>query len=92
MKSNEGGNGTVALNDVWAMDVTVPFNKLRWEEIKPREGMGSIPSPRGYHTSNLVGNVMVIIGGSDGRDCYSDIWVMDLGTRLFRQPMSTRGD
>lgn len=80
-----GGNGTVALNDVWAMDVTVPFNKLRWEEIKPREGMGPIPRPRGYHTSNLVGNVMVIIGGSDGRDCYSDIWVMDLDTGLWKE-------
>ncbi|KAG8744929.1 hypothetical protein FRC10_009164 [Ceratobasidium sp. 414] len=78
-----GGNGTVALNDVWAMDVTVPFDKLRWEQIKPREGV--VPSPRGYHTSNLVGNVMVIIGGSDGRDCYSDIWVMDLDTGLWKE-------
>ncbi|KAG8699065.1 hypothetical protein FRC09_006854 [Ceratobasidium sp. 395] len=78
-----GGNGTVALNDVWAMDVTVPFDKLRWEQIKPREG--AVPKPRGYHTSNLVGNVMVIIGGSDGRDCYSDIWVMDLDTGLWKE-------
>lgn len=81
--SHVGGNGTVALNDVWAMDITVPFDKLQWEQIKPREGMGPIPRPRGYHTSNLVGNVMVIIGGSDGRDCYSDIWVMDLGTSFL---------
>lgn len=79
-----GGNGTVALNDVWAMDVTVPFDKLKWEQIKPREGM-PVPRPRGYHTSNLVGNVMVIIGGSDGRDCYDDIWVMDLDTGLWKE-------
>jgi hypothetical protein len=76
-----GGNGSVALNDVWAMDITVPFDKLRWQHIRPREG-SALPPPRGYHTSNLVGNVMVIIGGSDGRDTYDDIWVMDLGTSL----------
>ncbi|CAE7146201.1 unnamed protein product [Rhizoctonia solani] len=79
-----GGNGNIALNDVWAMDVTVPFDKLRWEQIKP-QGSGPLPSPRGYHTSNLVGNVMVIIGGSDGRDCYDDIWVMDLDTALWKE-------
>ncbi|KAJ1302192.1 hypothetical protein OPQ81_001018 [Rhizoctonia solani] len=78
-----GGNGSVALNDVWAMDVTVPFDKLRWEQIRPREG--PLPPPRGYHTCNLVGNVMVIVGGSDGRDCYEDIWVMDLDTALWKQ-------
>ncbi|CAE6499586.1 unnamed protein product [Rhizoctonia solani] len=79
-----GGNGNIALNDVWSMDVTVPFDRLRWEQIKPRAG-SALPRPRGYHTSNLVGNVMVIIGGSDGRDCYDDIWVMDLDTGLWKE-------
>ncbi|CAE6484383.1 unnamed protein product [Rhizoctonia solani] len=78
-----GGNGTVALNDVWAMDITVPFDKLRWEQIKARDG--PVPRPRGYHTCNLVGNVMVIVGGSDGRDTYDDIWVMDLDTGLWKE-------
>ncbi|KAF8674897.1 Kelch motif [Rhizoctonia solani] len=82
-----GGNGTVALNDVWTMDVRVPFDKLRWQQIRPREG-SAVPPPRGYHTSNLVGNVMVIIGGSDGRDTYDDIWVMDLDTGLWKQVLT----
>ncbi|KAH7345779.1 galactose oxidase [Rhizoctonia solani] len=82
-----GGNGTVALNDVWAMDITVPFDKLRWEQIKP-QGSGPLPRPRGYHTSNLVGNVMVIVGGSDGRDCYEDIWVMDLDSGLWKEVLT----
>ncbi|CAE6369152.1 unnamed protein product [Rhizoctonia solani] len=82
-----GGNGSVALNDVWAMDITVPFDKLRWQHIRPREG-SALPPPRGYHTSNLVGNVMVIIGGSDGRDTYDDIWVMDLDTGLWKQVLT----
>ena len=41
--------------------------------------IGSRPGPRGYHTANLVGNIMIVVGGSDGRECFSDIWVLNLG-------------
>lgn len=71
-----GGNGVKALNDVWSLDTSVPVERMRWELLKTH---GEKPGPRGYHTANLVGNIMIVIGGSDGRDCFSDIWVLNLG-------------
>jgi UDP-N-acetylglucosamine:LPS N-acetylglucosamine transferase len=73
-----GGNGQEALNDIWTLTVNVPVDKMRWEEIKVK---GRKPTARGYHTANLVGNVMVVMGGSDGKDCFSDVWCFNLGER-----------
>lgn len=53
------------------------YERLRWECVQV-EGKKK-PGPRGYHTANLVGNVMIVMGGSDGRECFSDIWCLDLG-------------
>lgn len=52
---------------------------LRWTLI---ETTGKPPAPRGYHTANLVGNVMIVVGGSDGRECFSDVWCLHLGGLL----------
>ena len=74
-----GGNGSQALNDLWTLDVGVNVEKMKWEEVETK---GKKPAPRGYHTANLIGNVMVIVGGSDGKECFSDIWCLNLGTLL----------
>ncbi|KAF8183747.1 hypothetical protein K438DRAFT_1599345 [Mycena galopus ATCC 62051] len=71
-----GGNGMTALNDVWTLDVT-NIAKMRWEELQTT---GRKPSHRGYHTANLIGNVMIVVGGSDGKDCFNDIWCLNLDT------------
>ena len=71
-----GGNGSQALNDLWTLDVNVPVERMRWTQQKTK---GKAPVPRGYHTANLVGSVMVIMGGSDGKECFSDIWCLNLG-------------
>ena len=80
-----GGNGLTALNDLWALDVSrldtsmrggSSGSALKWSLMKTR---GEPPAPRGYHTANLIGNVMVIMGGSDGRECFSDVWCLNLG-------------
>ncbi|KAJ7088560.1 galactose oxidase [Mycena crocata] len=71
-----GGNGMTALNDVWTLDVT-NVSKLRWEELQTS---GRKPSHRGYHTANLIGNIMIVVGGSDGKDCFNDIWCLNLDT------------
>ncbi|KZV71745.1 galactose oxidase [Peniophora sp. CONT] len=76
-----GGNGMTALNDVWALDLNAQGEAV-WEEIKTSRRR---PSPRGYHTANLIGNVMVVVGGSDGRDCFSDVWALDLDTATWTQ-------
>ncbi|KAI0351665.1 galactose oxidase [Trametes cingulata] len=75
-----GGNGSMALNDVWTLDLSGGLERLRWEQVETR---GKKPSPRGYHTANLIGSVMVIVGGSDGRECFSDIWCLNLETLLW---------
>ncbi|KAJ7279085.1 hypothetical protein C8J57DRAFT_153671 [Mycena rebaudengoi] len=71
-----GGNGMTALNDVWTLDVS-NMAKMRWEEVPTT---GRKPSHRGYHTANLIGNIMIVVGGSDGKDCFSDIWCLNLDT------------
>ncbi|KAJ7058127.1 galactose oxidase [Mycena amicta] len=72
-----GGNGMTALNDVWTLDVSsIGTGKLRWEELQTT---GRKPSHRGYHTANLVTNIMIVIGGSDGKDCFNDMWYLNLG-------------
>lgn len=71
-----GGNGNNALNDVWTLDLSGGLDRLRWEEVVTH---GEKPSSRGYHTANLIGNVMVLVGGSDGQQCFSDIWCLNLG-------------
>ncbi|KAH0833967.1 hypothetical protein J3R83DRAFT_11184 [Lanmaoa asiatica] len=78
-----GGNGLTALNDLWTLDVScldtsfrgVGGGDLKWTLL---ETAGDPPAPRGYHTANLVGNVMVVMGGSDGRECFSDVWCLNL--------------
>lgn len=74
-----GGNGATALNDVWVLDVSVPPERMRWAQMRTS---GTKPTPRGYHTANLVGNMMIIVGGSDGRQTFSEIYCLNLGELL----------
>lgn len=39
------------------------------------------PSPRGYHTAAAVHSKMVVVGGSNGSQCYNDVWIFDLGAK-----------
>ncbi|KAJ7186295.1 hypothetical protein GGX14DRAFT_618506 [Mycena pura] len=71
-----GGNGMTALNDVWTLDVS-NTGKMRWDEVQTT---GRKPSHRGYHSANLAGNIMIIVGGSDGKDCFNDMWCLNLDT------------
>lgn len=69
-----GGNGHAALNDVWACDVSDP-RALSWSEWK---ASGDVPVCKGYHTANLVGEKMVVYGGSDGVHSFADVHVLDI--------------
>ncbi|TRM58241.1 hypothetical protein BD626DRAFT_550751 [Schizophyllum amplum] len=75
-----GGNGMTALNDVWTLEITSQ-NDYIWEHVPIR---GPKPSCRGYHTANLIGNIMVVVGGSDGKECFSDMWYLNLDTLEWR--------
>lgn len=52
------------------------LNNLVWQKLEPK---GRPPISRGYHTTNLVGSKLVVYGGSDGHECFSDVYVLDLG-------------
>ncbi|GAA5812857.1 hypothetical protein MFLAVUS_006316 [Mucor flavus] len=72
-----GGDGARALDDVHMLDVSNANNNqpLQWEKLQTT---GIPPPARGYHTSNLVKDKLVVFGGSDGHDCFEDVHVLDL--------------
>ena len=47
---------------------------MHWSLIS---GRGAIPEPRGYHTASLVGDKILILGGSDTQSCFSDTILFD---------------
>ncbi|KAF3921094.1 hypothetical protein AA313_de0207624 [Arthrobotrys entomopaga] len=47
-------------------------------------GLKLKPTARGYHTANMVQNKIIIFGGSDGVDCFKDVWVFDVDTSIWK--------
>lgn len=83
-----GGDGVRALNDVWRLDVT-DVNKMSWKLISSAERVApgtkdSRPKARGYHTANMVGSKLIIFGGSDGGECFDDVWVYDVEAHFWK--------
>ena len=94
-----GGDGVRALNDIWRLDVS-DMNKMSWRlvsgpstETSPASGTGGKspsngrdlrPKARGYHTANMVGGKLIIFGGSDGGECFNDVWVYDVENSQWR--------
>ncbi|KAJ1883556.1 hypothetical protein H4R99_000486 [Coemansia sp. RSA 1722] len=73
-----GGDGHRALNDLWRVRAEPnAAGAYEWEEV---ETSGGRPFPRGYHTSTLVGNQVVVFGGSDGQECFGDTSLLNLDT------------
>lgn len=84
-----GGDGVRALNDVWRLDVS-DTSKMTWKLISPasshdeKSSRGdNKPKARGYHTANMVGSKLIIFGGSDGGECFKDIWIFDVETLIW---------
>ncbi|KAH8149411.1 uncharacterized protein LAJ45_06490 [Morchella importuna] len=94
-----GGDGVKALNDVWRLDVS-DLSKPSWRSISPSQPLSRVgssstslvdhpdrqarPTARGYHTANMVGSKLIVYGGSDGDECFSDVWVFDVETSIWR--------
>ncbi|KAI1811761.1 galactose oxidase [Poronia punctata] len=86
-----GGDGVRALNDIWRLDVSDP-NKMSWRLVSSPDksptgdaGVGvTKPKARGYHTANIVGSKLIIYGGSDGGECFNDVWVYDIDAQLWK--------
>ncbi|KAI1327075.1 galactose oxidase [Xylariaceae sp. FL0255] len=47
----------------------------------------SKPLARGYHTANMVGSKLIIYGGSDGGECFDDVWVYDVDAQIWKNVM-----
>ncbi|KAH6634270.1 hypothetical protein B0J18DRAFT_13790 [Chaetomium sp. MPI-SDFR-AT-0129] len=91
-----GGDGVRALNDIWRLDVS-DTTKMSWKLISgpsasldgksPVAGASSgrdhRPKARGYHTANMVGSKLIIYGGSDGGECFNDVWVYDVESHVW---------
>ncbi|KAI1870887.1 hypothetical protein JX265_005927 [Neoarthrinium moseri] len=82
-----GGDGVRALNDVWRLDVA-DTNKMSWKLVSGPSsgspGRDNKPKARGYHTANMVGSKLIIYGGSDGGECFNDVWVYDVDTQVWK--------
>lgn len=86
-----GGDGVRALNDIWRLDVS-DVQKMSWKLISgPSTGSPTAsstrdykPKARGYHTANMVGSKLIIYGGSDGGECFNDVWVYDVETHVWK--------
>lgn len=81
-----GGDGVRALNDVWRLDVA-DTSKMSWKLISPPTAPSADdqtrPKARGYHTADMVGSKLIIFGGSDGGECFRDVWIFDAATSVF---------
>ncbi|KAI9267932.1 hypothetical protein BDA99DRAFT_435672 [Phascolomyces articulosus] len=75
-----GGDGAHALADVHTLDLTQ--DPPHWSVITTT---GSSPPERGYHTTTLVKDKLVVYGGSDGKLCFSDIYLFDLVNNHWTQ-------
>ncbi|KAI8628903.1 galactose oxidase [Xylariaceae sp. FL1651] len=92
-----GGDGIRALNDIWRLDVS-DMHKMSWKLVSgpdksPPSGSSSgsdvgvgvnKPKARGYHTANMVGSKLIIYGGSDGGECFNDVWVYDVDAQIWK--------
>lgn len=60
---------------------------MSWKLVSPPTPTNvddrSKPKARGYHTANIVGSKLIIFGGSDGGECFRDVWVFDIETSTF---------
>lgn len=95
-----GGDGVRALNDIWRLDVSDMTkmswklisgpDKAALSSSQAAGGTAAAkdaqrrPKARGYHTANMVGSKLIIYGGSDGGECFDDVWVYDVETHVWK--------
>ncbi|KND04386.1 uncharacterized protein SPPG_00117 [Spizellomyces punctatus DAOM BR117] len=56
---------------------------VEWQVVETR---GPVPSHRGYHTSTRIGHTphVLVYGGSDGHECFSDVSLLDMQTLTWK--------
>lgn len=56
---------------------------LRWERFLTN---GPLPPERYGHSISHVGNYLVIFGGTNGKQLFHDIWVLDINNGIYVEP------
>ena len=46
---------------------------------------GKVPPPRSRHTCTVVKHFLVVFGGLNHRERYSDVWIYDTKTRTWAE-------
>ncbi len=67
-----------ALNDVHRFDTS----GSAWSQLNCG---GDVPPPRAHHTAHLYGSQMVVFGGTDGSNVYSNVYTLDLSNLQWTQ-------
>jgi N-acetylneuraminic acid mutarotase len=80
-----GGSGAAGLNDLWRLDLT---SAPLWTHLEP---VGRKPEPRVYHTATVVRDVMIIYGGLDGKQCFSNIYLYNFKSNTFTELVVSGG-
>jgi Rab9 effector protein with kelch motifs len=80
-----GGSGAAGLNDLWRLDLT---STPLWTHLEP---VGRKPEPRVYHTATVVRDVMIIHGGLDGKQCFSNIYLYNFKSNTFTELVVSSG-
>jgi Rab9 effector protein with kelch motifs len=75
-----GGSGSSGLNDLWRLELAP--QAPRWTQLFPT---GRKPEPRVYHTATVVRDVMIIYGGLDGKQCFSNIYLYNFHANTFTE-------
>jgi len=88
--SNSGNYRNHVRNNNRDDDDDIPPNpnlRFVWTKLTTT---GEAPSPRGYHTSTLIGNKVVVYGGSDGHKCFSEVYILDLERNHWSRIVSNK--
>lgn len=80
-----GGSGAAGLNDLWRLDFT---RNPTWTQLHP---IGRKPEPRVYHTATVVRDVMIIYGGLDGKQCFSNMYIYNFVSNTYTELIIPNG-
>jgi Rab9 effector protein with kelch motifs len=74
-------SGNKHLRDVWCLDMS--GDVFTWTRVNSATAP---PTGRMGHSDVLVGDKIVYFGGTNGKSCFSDLWVFDTATMTWLRP------
>ena len=69
------------LRDVWCLDMS--RDVFTWTRVNSATAP---PTGRQGHSDVLVGDKIVYFGGTNGKQCFNDLWVFDTATMTWLRP------